>query len=790
MIGAHCISRLLAALALAVVARAQDAPAGGVPEPPPRAAGWRLADAASPYLREHADNPVEWWPWGEAAFARAKELDRPVFLSIGYSACHWCHRMERDTFEDADVARRLTEGFVCIKVDREERPDVDARYLHALVLMTGSGGWPASLFLTPDGQPFFGGTYYPPESGPAGTGFRDLLDRIRELWTTQRETVHDATQELRDVLLRDPLPAAAGAPDLRVLLEESATALTGTLDDEYGGQAGAPKFPPTLLLQRLLRERLRTGLPIDPLLSLSLDAMSSAGLCDHVGGGFFRYCVDARWETPHFEKMLYDNAQLATLFAEAGVALGEPRFSDVARDTLRWVRRELRLGSGLFAGSLDADSLPFIEAPVMLQDASGVRATGREVIIRPRTGATPEEARFYLWTPAQLERLLGDRDGPLFARLYNVTADGTFLTDGEPTGLSLPRPMRTVPALAAAPGIELASGDEFLRWRSLMLAQLLADRDHRPRPARDEKALAAWNGLLLTAFARGAMLLDDAALREETGSLARALRGSLLRRDEGLPRVEHQEFGGRASGRGDLLDTAAVARGLLDAHEATGDPARLLDAVALARGLLQRFQDEDGGFWETEGHDPLLPDRGRNPWDGPVPAGSSVAIELLLRLAPLDDSGEFDAAARRALARLAPLAAPSPGGFPALLGAADAALGPLAEIVLDGQGEPLAALQRAARGRVLPAALLLPDARALVAAIAAERTAAQAAGRAPLFAEEPSLLADRRAPEGEARAWVCVRRACLLPAATPDELAAQLAEVARRPAPAGSGSPR
>ncbi len=755
----HSISRLAWTLALlagpAPVAAQDGAAPDAAPAEAARPAGWRLADSASPYLHAHADNPVEWWPWGDAAFAHARELGRPVFLSIGYSACHWCHRMEHDTFEDGEVARRLNERFVCIKVDREERPDLDARYMNALVLMTGGGGWPASLFLLPDGRPFFGGTYFPARSGALGPGFLDVLDRLHQLWTEERTTVEEAAGELHDVLARDPLPAHALAVDLTALLGESATLLASSLDGERGGLHGAPKFPPVLTLQYLLRQHLRTGLAVQELIEVALDAMSSGGLCDHVGGGFFRYCVDDGWETPHFEKMLAGNAQLALLYAEAAVALGQPRWADVARETLAFVSRELRLPSGLFAGSLDADSAP----------VAGERA---------------EEGRFYLWTPEQLEDVLGDSFGSAFAQLHHVTREGTFLEAGQPTGLSLPRPMRTVPALAANPGPDLKPGDEFVRWRALSRVRLGLARDARPRPFRDDKALAAWNGLLLSAFARTASLQGNDDLLAESATLALVARAHLVARDEALLRVHHHLLGDATAGRGDLLDTAALARGLLDAYEAGGDPANLLDAFALARALVARFQEPTGAFWDTELQDPRLPSRGRHPWDGSEPAGSSVAVEVLLRLAPLDDTGLLEASAVRALERLAPLAAGAPGSLPALLSAIDAALGPLAEVVLDGEGEPRRALVDVLRARVLPAALVVPDARRLLQAISDEREAARAAGRAPLFAEDPALLAGRRAPEGEARAWVCVRRACLLPAATPEELAGQLDGVARR----------
>jgi len=588
--------------------------------------------------------------------------------------------------------------------------------------------------------------------------------------------VDQATSELHDVLGHDALSDAGtdAAPEMRNLLDESATTLTGTLDSTWGGTQDSPKFPPILLLDFLLGQRLRTGLTVDDLIAVSLDAMSSAGLYDHIGGGFFRYCVDPHWETPHFEKMLTDTAQLAPLYADASVALGEPRWADVARDALAWVVREMRLPDGLYAGSLDADSLP-VEPPAAAPDGA------------PPAPPHAEEGRFYLWTPAQLQRVLGDHDGLAFAQIYHVTEDGTFVDMGQPTGLSLPRPMRNTSALTTTPGADIKPGEAFLQWRTHVLGLLRADRDRRPRPARDDKAIAAWNGLLLSGFARTGARLDDASLRAQAASLAAAIRAGLLLRDEPLPRVAHQNFLGQPSGRGNLLDTAAVALGLLDAHEATGQPELLLDAFALARSLLARFEDPAGGFWSTEGGDPQLPNRGRDVWDSSLPAGASVAVQLLLRLAPLDDSGALQAAARRTLARLTPLAASGPDGFPALLTAADMANGPLAEIVLDGAAEPRAALARAVQTRVLPAALLLPDARALSAAIAAQRQAALAAGQTPLFAEDPTLLAGRTAPEGEARAWLCVRRACLAPVATPDKLATQLdGVVPRAPKPAAT----
>jgi uncharacterized protein len=393
-----------------------------------RAGGWRLAEASSPYVRAHADNPVEWFPWGPEAFARAKELDRPIFLSIGYSACHWCHRMEHDTFEDAECARLLNASFVSIKVDREERPDIDSRAMMALSIITGGGGWPASLFLTSDGLPFAGGTYFAPEEAPDRPGFKRILGDVSRLWATERSAVLEAARELQAALLRDPLerPAgsaasgADGAPGLGALVDRGVLELSGSLDSEHGGTFGAPKFPPPLTLGFLLRQHVRSGLEILSLLRTSLDAMAGGALQDHVGGGFHRYCVDEEWSLPHYEKLLGDNALLARVYAEAFAVTGEAEYADVARRTLDFMARELALPGGLYASSLDADSLPF--------DARGAALPGARV----------EEGRVYLWTPAELQAALGERDRSLLAQLFGVTAAGNA---GE--GRTLLRPMRT-----------------------------------------------------------------------------------------------------------------------------------------------------------------------------------------------------------------------------------------------------------------------------------------------------------------------------------------------------------
>ncbi len=728
-----------------------------------RTGGWRLAHATSPYLRAHADNPVEWYPWGPEAFARAAELDRPIFLSIGYSACHWCHRMEHDTFEDAECARLLNENFVSIKVDREERPDIDSRFMQALVVITGGGGWPASLFLTPEGLAFAGGTYFAPEETAQTPGFRQLLTDIAGLWATQRSNVLNAAAELRDALLHDPLlptatdgVATAGTPaadapkepgslDLAGLVNRGLLELTGSLDGDHGGTFGAPKFPPPMTISFLLGQHRRNGADVLPLLRTTLDAMAGGALQDHVGGGFHRYCVDLDWKVPHFEKMLADNALLGLAYAQAHAVSGHGEDAEIARRTFEFVVRELRLPDGLYASSLDADSLPF--------DERGRAAPDAHV----------DEGRVYLWTIPELKAVLGEQDGLALATLFHADIQGNF-----EAGRSILRPMASRATLAADTEAgriagwptEAPRGAALLPWLDDCLARLAAARARRPQPFRDGKALAAQNGLLLSAFARSAGLLRDDALADRALELATAIKQQLM--PGGPASFKHQTFEGVASGEPDLLDHAAVARGLLDASSSPAAGDLVADAFALTVQLLDRFEDPDGGFYDTTGSDPHLPGRGREVWDGALPSGTSVTLQVLLRLAPLDDSGRFQRAAQRAIVRLAPLVERMPQGFPELLAALEMARGPLLEIVIDGEGQAFDALLHEVHGTLLPAALVVSNP-------ALARSALARVG-----VESPSLLEDRVAPPGEARAWVCVNHACLLPTSTAEALGEQL----------------
>ncbi len=727
--------------------------------------GWRLAESDSPYLLQHVDNAVEWWPWGDAAFDEARARDVPIFLSVGYSTCHWCHVMEHESFEDPEIGAYLAEHFVSIKLDREQRPDVDEHYMQAVQAYTrGGGGWPMTVFLTADGKPFGGGTYYPPEPGFGRPGFRQLLETVVEGWSGDRTNLLVWAKRMDEQLKHDPLPAGGVKWDPEGVLAAATDELHDSMDPVWGGRRGAPKFPPSMAMQFLMRQHLRTGVDVLDRVNTTLDRMAAGGMRDQVGGGFHRYSVDAQWHVPHFEKMLYDNAQLAWVYAEGYALSGHVRHARVARDTLRWVLDDMRSPEGLFYSARDADSMPFDEDDQPIADEH------------------PEEGLVYVWTPSQLIEALGPEDGAHFARLFDVTDKGNF-----EHGSSIPDPGRTHEAMALTPGEDLPTGPAFLSWLEHTRARLLVARARRPQAFRDEKCLAGWNGLMLSGLAHCANLLADveldppvpgteaeaADLRRATRQAGQAMLDHFVRARLPSGRIPHQVFEGRPSGDGDLTDYALLGRGLLDAHAATGEPAFLAAALELARELVALFEDaEQGAFFTTTGDDPNLGTRGRELNDGAMPSGASVAVELLLRLAPLDDSRALRQAADRALGRYGPMVAERAAAWPAMLGAIDAAVGPLAEVVLDGSADDNAdyrTMLATTRRTLLPAALVIPDASGTRAALAG----GDADG-------EPMLLRDRMAPPGGARAWVCREGVCLIPANDADQLAEQLESITPR----------
>ena len=633
----------------------------------------RLAEETSPYLLQHADNPVDWYPWGDEAFERARAEDRPVLLSVGYAACHWCHVMEHESFEDDRIAALMNERFVNVKVDREERPDVDALYMDAVVALTGHGGWPMTVFLTPAGEPFFGGTYFPPEPRHGMPSFPQLLEAVSEAYREKRADVTLQAQALVDAVRAEVVPSAD--PLTESLLNESARALRPLYDRVNGGFGGAPKFPASSVLEFLLRMHLRGDEEALPMVVGTLDAMARGGMYDLVGGGFHRYAVDAEWLVPHFEKMLYDNALLAATYLHAWVVTGTERYREVVEETLDYVLRELALPEGGFASSQDADT-------------NGV------------------EGLTFTWTaeegvPAELLRPFEHGRSVIRGRL-----------------------------------------DPELRER------LFAAREQRPKPARDDKVVASWNGLLLAALAEAGRRLERSDWLDAGRRLAGFLLGPL---SDGEGRLFRTWRAGRAGASGFLPDYADVANGLLELHAATGELRWLREANRLARLAVELFADDDrGGFFLSAGEE--LVARRKDLEDQPTPSGSSMLAWVLLRLARIYGDDDLE---RRAVSvfRLVHKAAPRvPLAFGWALSALDLHFSPPRELAIVGPADSDAA--RAALGGF--------DPRAVVAF-------------GP--ADDVPLLAGKGLVDGSPAVYLCERFACRAPMTDAGQIAAELADV-------------
>jgi uncharacterized protein YyaL (SSP411 family) len=583
----------------------------------------RLAAEKSPYLLQHAENPVDWHPWGDEAFARARAEDKPIFLSVGYSTCHWCHVMEHESFEQQAVADVLNASFVSIKVDREERPDVDRVYMSFVQATTGAGGWPMSVWLTPDLKPFYGGTYFPPESRYNRPGFVDVLTAIARAWRDERERIELSAAELvrrmREASAASPGGAAAPAPDVLAL---GVAAFAQAYDARHGGFGGAPKFPRPSELLFLLREHARTNEPVPRDLALhALRAMGLGGMRDHVGGGFHRYSVDEAWRVPHFEKMLYDQAQLVLAYLEAAQASGDRFFAQVAEDTLQYVARELTHPAGGFYSAEDADSLP-----------PGAAA-----------GAAKIEGAFYTWSADEIREALGADAGVVAAR-FGVEEHGNapFDPHGEFTGKNLLYTAAAVEDIAARTG---RAADEVVDVLGRARLALFAARLSRPRPHLDDKVLAAWNGLMIAAFARGARVLRAPGFGLEdtaAGLLATAQRAAHFLRDQlwdGERNVLWRRFrDGDAAVEGYAEDYAAAAFGLLELFQADGNPEWLAWADRLQSILDERFYDPiDGGWFSTTGADTSVLVRSKEDYDGAEPSATALALlnlQVLTHLRP------------------------------------------------------------------------------------------------------------------------------------------------------------
>ena len=652
----------------------------------------RLAAETSPYLLQHAHNPVDWYAWGDEALARAKAEDKPIFLSIGYAACHWCHVMERESFEDEETAHRLNEGFIAIKVDREERPDLDAIYMDAVQQMTGGGGWPMSVFLTPDGRPFYGGTYFPDQPRHGLPSFRQVLAGVSEAWRERREEVEQAGTALLGSITAAVRPA--GDEGLTALvLEEALAAIERGFDARTGGWGGSPKFPQPMMIELLLRRAVAAGgaggaTPADDrplaIARRSLDAMAAGGIHDQLGGGFARYATDSIWLVPHFEKMLYDNAQLARTYVHAWQLTRDPRCRDVATDTLAFMERDLLTADGGFAASLDADT-------------SGVE------------GAT------YVWSLAEIESLLGDA-APEFCRAYGVTADGNW--EGHNI-LS-----------------RVGDGDES-RLRAARDV-LFAARQKRPQPTRDDKVLTAWNGLAIAAFAHAAAAFDEPRL---AAVAARAADLLLTRVRDADGRLSRSWKDGRALHAGTLEDYTFLCDGLLALYQATFDERWFVAARSLADAVLAHFADPAGGFFDTADDHESLITRPKGLQDNAIPSGGAMAAEVLLRLAAFTGDARYRDAAESALRGALPYARRYPTAFAQWLNALTLAVGDVVEIAIAGDPKTpdARALLEVARSTYRPLCVL--------AAGSASDT------QVPLLADRP--LRDGRATAFVCRHFAC-----------------------------------
>jgi uncharacterized protein YyaL (SSP411 family) len=626
----------------------------------------RLAEETSPYLLQHADNPVDWYPWGDEAFERARDEDKPVLLSVGYAACHWCHVMEHESFEDAETAALMNERFVNIKVDREERPDVDSLYMDAVVALTGHGGWPMTVFLTPEGEPFLGGTYYPPEPRFGMPSFKQVLVAVADAYRDRRGDVAGQASAIVDAVRRSSELAPSPEPLTEDLLRQAARGLRSQFDAEWGGWGQAPKFPQPSVLEFLLRMHLRGDDNALPMVTATLDAMAAGGMYDLVGGGFHRYSVDREWLVPHFEKMLYDNALLAATYLHASVVTGDDRYRRITEQTVDYMIRELRLPEGGFASAQDADT-------------DGI------------------EGLTFTWTP----------DEPVREELLHPFEHGRFIIRGDL--------------------------DEEERSRLFEL------REERPKPARDDKAIAAWNGLALAALAEAGRRLERPDYVEAARALGEFLLGPLSSEDGRL----HRTYRGAAKGTGYLEDYADVAHGLLELHVATGELRWFEEANRLARLAVELFADEErSGFFLSPADAEQLVARKKDLEDQPTPSGNSMLAHVLLRLARIYGDDELARYAvgvfrliREALGRV-PLA------FGHALAALDLHFSPPREIAIIGSPD----------SEVARAALRPFDPNAVVAV-------------GP--AEDVPLLAGKALVDGKPAVYVCERFACQAPVTDP-----------------------
>jgi uncharacterized protein YyaL (SSP411 family) len=694
----------------------------------------RLANEKSPYLLQHAHNPVDWYPWGEEAFEKARRENKPIFLSIGYSTCHWCHVMERESFENGKIAELLNRDYVPVKVDREERPDVDHIYMTFVQATTGGGGWPMSVWLTPELQPFFGGTYFPPENRYGHPGFASVLTQISSAWSTGRDQIldsaEDVVKQLRQAAALDP--GSTAAID-RALLDSGFFVFRRTFDTETGGFGGAPKFPRPSVFYFLMRyyAKPRNREALDMVL-LTLREMAKGGMRDQIGGGFHRYSVDERWFVPHFEKMLYDQGQLAVAYLEAFQATGDRQYAGTARSTLDYVLRDMTDPAGGFYSAEDADS-----------------------VINPDEPSIKGEGAFYVWSADEIRRVVAEPEAGWFCYRYGVADGGNVANDphGEFTGRNILYQAMTVEETAQQFG---RTPEEIEAGLERASAALLAERSTRVRPHLDDKILTAWNGLMISAFALAGAVFAEPRYQQAARRAADFVMERMYDRQTGV--LLRRYRAGDAGIPGFLDDYAGFVEALLNLYEAQFDLRDLELAVALTEKQIELFADrERGGFYSSPANDPSLLLRTREDYDGAEPCGNSLALMNLLRLSHMTNRADFRQAAERTMAAFAPRLGATPVALPRMLAACGFYLGDPRQIILTGGREApdTQALLRTLYSRFVPnRVVLLVD---------------TPAAREKLARGIPAIAG--MAADGRAAAWVCHDYTCQLPVSETDKFA-------------------
>ncbi len=679
----------------------------------------RLINEKSPYLLQHAYNPVDWYPWGEEAFEKAKKEDKPVLLSIGYSTCHWCHVMEKESFEDEEVAGLMNDAFVSIKVDREERPDIDSTYMKACLRMTGSGGWPLNMILTPDKKPFYAATYVPKESKFGRIGMLEVIPRIKDLYKSQRSEVEKLADQNVSSLIETP---TAGKELNEDVLHDAYEQLLGMFDEHHGGFGDAPKFPTPHNLMFLLRYWKRTGDDMALfMVEKTLSGMRMGGIFDHIGFGYHRYSVDARWLVPHFEKMLYDQALLALAYAEAYQATGNKEYEKTCREIFTYVLRDMTSPDGGFYSGEDADS-------------------------------EGEEGKFYLWTEEEIVAVLSKDEVERVKKIFNISSEGNFPEGNKRNIFHMTKPL-SGHASVLNPPEELENTIEAARSR------LFAAREKRIHPGKDDKILTDWNGLMIAALAKGAQVFED----DKYAHAAKRAADFILSNRMNNRRLYHRCRAGEVSIQAFLDDYAFIIWGLLELYETTFELRYLQTALELNSDMLEHFWDaENGGFYFTADDAEKVLLRKKELYDGAVPSGNSVAMLNLIRLSKMTANIDFENKAHAIERAFSGVVSQSPAGYTMLLSALDFAIGPSSEVVIAGdlKSEDTKKMLAALRRKFIPGKVVTfrPD------------------EEAPEIINVAGYTKDMRSMEGKTTAYVCRNFSCGLPTNDVDKLLEMLAK--------------